>query len=389
MKQLVLIVLDSVGIGEMPDADKYGDKGANTIVNMAKKRGYLNLNNLASLGLGHILNDFVNGIPRLEVTSGSFGILNEKSSGKDTTTGHWEMGGIILEKPFATFPDGFDKETIDEFVKKTGRNVIGNKAASGTEIIAELGEEHMRTGRWIVYTSADSVFQIAAHEEVIPLEELYKGCEIARGICDRLNIGRVIARPFVGSPGNFKRTYNRKDFSMKPPYDTVLDMLVKSGINVSGIGKIYDIFAGQGVLRSIHTDGNADGIEKTINEIKSNRGLIFVNLVDYDMVYGHRRDIEGYARALEYFDSRLPEIMNNIDSESILIITADHGCDPTFVRHTDHTRERVPLLVYSPIIKKGQFLGIRDTFADIGATIVDWFGLRSAINGVSFLSQLI
>lgn len=388
MKQFVLIVLDSAGIGAMPDAAKYGDIGANTILNIAKRRGLLSLPNLASLGLGYILDDFVTGIPRSEILEGSFGILNEKSPGKDTTTGHWEMVGIILDRPFATFPGGFDKSTIDEFVQKTGRPVIGNKAASGTEIIAELGPEHMRSGSWIVYTSADSVFQIAAHEEIIPLEELYRGCEIARGICDRLNIGRVIARPFIGKPGDFKRTYNRRDFSIKPVHNTVLDLLVETGIDVVGIGKIQDIFAGRGISRAIHTDGNADGIQKTIEEIKMSRGMIFVNLVDYDMVYGHRRDVEGYAAALEYFDSRLPEIMGLIDEESLLVITADHGCDPTFIRHTDHTRERSPLLVYSPVLNKGNFLGIRDTFADIGATVAEWFGLRGVLNGESFLSQL-
>lgn len=389
MRQVVLIVLDSLGIGAMPDAGEYGDKGANTLVNMGKKRGRLNLNNLSSLGIGHILNDFIEGILRVENPSGSYGILNEKSKGKDTTTGHWEMCGVILDEPFALFPNGFDSKTIEEFSKRTGRGVLGNKAASGTEIIAELGEEHMKTGKWIVYTSADSVFQIAAHEEIVPLEELYRACEIAREICDRLRIGRVIARPFVGVPGAFKRTYNRKDFSMQPPHKTALDLLIESGIEVIGIGKIYDIFAGKGVSKSIHTDGNADGIEKTVDIVQKENGLIFVNLVDYDMVYGHRRDVEGYATALEYFDSNLPRIVRNINEDSMLIITADHGCDPTFSKHTDHTRERVPLLVYSPAFKRGVYLGIRDTFADIGKTILDWFKVKSELQGRSFLFDLL
>lgn len=388
MKQAVLIVLDSVGIGAMADADAYGDSGANTIVNLAKKRGFLNLENLASLGLGHIVADFIKGIPRVENPSGSFGILNEKSKGKDTTTGHWEMCGVILDEPFATFPDGFPEDVIKEFERRTGRGVLGNKAASGTAIIEELGAEQMKTGKWIVYTSADSVFQIAVHEDIIPLQELYKGCEIAREICDRLKVGRVIARPFIGTPGAFKRTYNRKDFSMLPPHKTTLDILSESGIAVTGVGKIYDIFAGRGVTESIHTDGNEDGIQKTIDILSKKRGLIFVNLVDYDMVYGHRRDVEGYAKALEYFDHKLPEIMSLIDNESILIITADHGCDPTFERHTDHTRERVPLLVYSPALKKGRFLGIRDSFSDIGLSLLEWFGKKGDLFGRSFIQEL-
>jgi phosphopentomutase len=388
MRQLVLIVLDSAGVGAMPDAARYQDEGANTILNIARKRGYLNLPNLSRLGLGYTLHDFVQGIGRDEIPLGSYGIMNEKSPGKDTTTGHWELSGIILKEPFATFPNGFDRDVIEEFSRRTGRGVLGNKAASGTEIIKELGAEHMRTGKWIVYTSADSVFQIAAHEDVIPLEELYRGCQIAREICDRLNIGRVIARPFIGEVGNFKRTYNRRDFSMAPPGDTALDILSRAGIEVTGIGKIYDIFAGRGVSESVHTDGNEDGIEKTVQMIEKKRGLIFVNLVDYDMVYGHRRDVEGYARALEYFDSNLSRIMERIDNKSALIITADHGCDPTFTRHTDHTRERVPLLVYSPSLKKGVFLGMRDTFADIGATVLEWFGMKEIVAGRSFLSEL-
>jgi len=388
MRQLVLIVLDSAGVGAMPDAARYQDEGANTILNIARKRGYLNLPNLSRLGLGYILHDFVRGIGRDETPLGSYGIMNEKSPGKDTTTGHWELSGIILKEPFATFPNGFDRDVIEEFSRRTGRGVLGNKAASGTEIIKELGAEHMRTGKWIVYTSADSVFQIAAHEEIIPLEELYRGCQIAREICDRLNIGRVIARPFIGEVGNFKRTYNRRDFSMAPPGDTALDILSRAGIEVTGIGKIYDIFAGRGVSESVHTDGNEDGIEKTVQMIEKKRGLIFVNLVDYDMVYGHRRDVEGYARALEYFDSNLSRIMERIDNESALIITADHGCDPTFTKHTDHTRERVPLLLYSPSLKKGVFLGMRDTFADVGATVLEWFGMKEIVAGRSFLSEL-
>lgn len=388
INNVTLIVLDSVGIGELPDASKYGDEGSNTLGNIIKNKRDINLKNLNKLGLGLI--DGVEDLESLDNVVGSYGRLSERSAGKDTTTGHWEIGGIVLNEPFPTFPDGFPNEIIQEFEMLIGTKILGNKVASGTTILEELGEEHINTGYPIVYTSADSVFQIAAHEEIIPINMLYEFCEIARKILtDKFAVGRVIARPFIGKPGSFVRTSNRKDFSLKPTEDTMLDIIKKAGLEVMAVGKIEDIFNGQGITRSVHTVNNMDGVDNTIRYIKEhNKGLIFTNLVDFDMKYGHRNDVEGYAKALEEFDSRIPEIIENLNEDEVLIITADHGCDPTTVS-TDHSREYVPILIYGDKIKKGFNLGTRNTFADIGATILDLLGLDGISNGVSFASLIL
>lgn len=383
INNITLIVLDSVGIGELPDAYKYGDEGSNTLGNIIKNTKDIKLRNLNKLGLGLI--EGVEGLENVENVIGSYGRLAESSAGKDTTTGHWEIGGIILNEPFPTFPNGFPDELIDRFERLIGTKVLGNKVASGTVILEELGAEHMKTGYPIVYTSADSVFQIAAHEEVIPIDKLYEFCEIARKILtDEYAVGRVIARPFIGKPGEFARTSNRKDFSLKPTEDTMLDIIKKAGLEVMAVGKIEDIFSGQGITKSVHTVSNMDGIDNTIKYINEhNKGLIFTNLVDFDMKYGHRNDIEGYARALEEFDNRLPEIIESLREDEVLMITADHGCDPT-TASTDHSREYVPILIYGDKIKKGVDIGTRATFADIGATILDLLGLDGLHNGESF-----
>jgi len=372
-QKVLLLVLDSVGIGEMEDAEQYGDKGANTLGNTARAVGGLKLPNMEALGLGNI--EDIEGVRRISNPCGHYGKMREASVGKDTTTGHWEIAGLVVSKPFALFPNGFPPEIIEEFKRESGFDVLGNIAASGTEIIERLGEEHERTGKLIVYTSADSVFQIAAHEEVVPLEELYRACEVARRILDKWRVARVIARPFVGKKGSYKRTYNRKDFSMKPDDETLLDILSGAGVPVIGVGKIYDIFAGRGVTSSVHTEGNADGLiqtERVLREIE--RGLVFTNLVDFDMVYGHRRNPEGYARALEEVDAFLPRLVDAL-GDGVMFITADHGCDPTATWSTDHTREYVPLLVWHKGIEAGKDLGTRNTFADVGQTIAHIFGV--------------
>jgi phosphopentomutase len=312
--------------------------------------------------------------------------MTEQSQGKDTTTGHWEMMGLILKTPFRVYSDGFPPEIVDKFVQTTGREVLGNKAASGTEIIMELGEEHIKTGKWILYTSADSVFQLAAHEEKVPLAELYDACKKARELLNSYRVGRVIARPFVGRPGSFERTYNRHDFSMKPDGPTVLTALHDGGIEVIGIGKIHDIYAGVGISRSIPTSGNRDGLEglkRILDEVKA--GLVFINLVDFDMRFGHRRDPSGYAQALEEFDGYLNELLPELSSKDLLLITADHGCDPTFTAHTDHTREYVPILMYSTVWQAGKDLGVRETFADVGATVAQSLGIAWNGQGRSLL----
>ena len=387
MQRVLLIVLDGLGIGELPDADEYGDKGSNTLRNMADAVGGLNLSNLESLGLG-FLGEF-KGIGRPSQLKGCYGKMAEASKAKDTTSGHWEMMGVIVDKPFPTYPDGFPGEIIDAFEKAIGRKVLGNKPASGTEIIKELGPEHMRTGSPIVYTSADSVFQIAAHEEIIPVEDLYRMCEIARGLLKYpYNIGRVIARPFVGRKGSFIRTPRRKDYSVSPFKKTVLEYLIEGGMDVISIGKVKDIFAGKGVTKTVLVSDNNDAISKTImsfNAIK--KGIVWVTLVDFDTLYGHRNDFQGYAKALEDFDKRLPEIFEIIKKDDLLIITADHGCDPT-TPSTDHSREYVPLLVYGPAIKKGINLGLRKSFSDIGATILDAFELKKPVEGKSFRGEI-
>ncbi|WAM34613.1 phosphopentomutase [Caldicellulosiruptor morganii] len=387
--KVVLIVLDSVGVGELEDAKLYGDEGSNTLSNTSYAVGGLDLKNLYKLGIGNITD--IKGTPPNPNAIGVFGKSREKSKGKDTITGHWEIAGVILEEPFKTFPQGFPEELIEEFERRIGRKVLGNKVASGTEIIKELGEEHMKTGYPIVYTSADSVFQIAAHEEVIPLEKLYEICEIARGmLVGKWLVARVIARPFVGKDRNsFVRTYNRKDFAVEPPYETLLDNVKDSSLEVVGIGKIEDIFAKRGLTVSIHTEGNMDGINKTLkamDEVKD--GLIFTNLVDYDMLYGHRNDPIGYARALVEFDERLPEIFEKLKEDDILIITADHGCDPT-TPSTDHSREHVPVLIYGEKIKKGHNLGTRESFSDIGQTIAEYLNVKPLRNGKSFLKEIL
>lgn len=384
-RKVLLLVLDSVGIGAAPDAADYGDERANTLANMAEAVGGLKLPNFRELGLGNIAP--IRGVGRAQRPAAHFGKMREASKGKDTTTGHWELCGIVLEQPFRPFPNGFPQEIIDEFQHRTGHEVIGNCAASGTEIIKRLGPVHERTGKLIVYTSADSVFQIAAHEEVVPLDELYRVCRIARKIVDPYGVARVIARPFVGHGGNYTRTYNRRDFSMEPPGETVLDLVSRAHMDVVGIGKIEDIFAGRGISRTIHTEGNTDGIHKTLEVLREvERGLVFVNLVDFDMLYGHRRNPHGYAQALEEVDELLlPGLMELVSDETLFMITADHGCDPTADWSTDHTREEVPLLVLTleSVTSGGRSLGVTSSFADVGQTIAFSLGVGSLQRGVA------
>ncbi len=387
LNRICLVVLDSAGIGEMPDAADWGDAGADTLGHILESRK-VNLPNLQRLGLGNIrpLAD----LPAINDPIGSYGKCTLKSNGKDTTTGHWEIAGIILKKAFPTFPNGFPPRIIDDFVSKAAvPGVLGNYPASGTEIIKELGEEHVRTGKPIVYTSADSVFQIAAHEEIIPIDRLYEICEIARRILDSEDkVGRVIARPFLGSTAeNFKRTENRHDYAVPPPSDNLLPLLKDNGLDVVCIGKIASIYDSMGVTEDLTAKNNEQTIDQTINALNADsRGLIFSNLVDFDMLYGHRRDTEGYAKALEHFDSRLPEIFDAMRPDDLLILTADHGNDPT-KEGSDHTREYVPLLVYSRNARPGVNLGTRQSLSDIGQTIAENFGLRIA-DGVSFLGAI-
>lgn len=388
MKRVILIVLDSVGIGEMPDSKLYGDEGSNTLGNIAENIGRLNVPNLEQLGLGNIMP--INGIEKINEPIGNYGKCAERSKGKDTVTGHWEISGIVLEKPLRTYPQGFPKEIIEEFENRIGRKVIGNKVASGTEIIKEMGEEHIKTGYPIVYTSADSVFQIAAHEDVISVSELYDMCKIARKMFTGENIiGRIIARPFTGSNGNYTRTSNRKDFALDPFGKTMLDYIKEQNLNVMAVGKISDIFNGRGITEDVHIKNNSEGIDKTIEYMKKDKkGLIFTNLVDFDMLYGHRNDIKGYAKAIMEFDKRLPEMVNIMKDEDVLIITADHGCDPTTLS-TDHSREYVPIIVYGKAIKSSIDIGIRNSFCDIGKSILDIFNIENALQGESFKDKLI
>ncbi|RAL20876.1 phosphopentomutase [Lujinxingia litoralis] len=372
-KRAVLIVLDSVGAGELPDADKYGDVGSHTLGHIAETIADFDLPNLRALGLGNI-----EGIPQIapvEAPTATFGRMAEKAHGKDTATGHWEFVGIIPDKPFRTFPEGFDDEIIQEFIEKTGvPGVLGNRAASGTVIIEELGQEHIQTGKPIVYTSADPVFQIAAHEDVVPLETLYKWCEIAYDIVTPRGQSRVIARPFVGEFPEFKRTANRKDYTLPPPSETVLDRLQAAGVRTTGIGKIGNIYAHQGLSDELHSTSNDHGVELTLQCIADRKGLIFTNLVDFDALYGHRRNPRGYADALMTFDRQLPTLIEALDPGDLLIITADHGNDPTFPG-TDHTREYVPLLIVEKGRPGSKDLGTRASFADIGATLAAYFGV--------------
>jgi len=383
-RRVIWIVLDSVGIGEMPDAEAYGDKGSDTLGNIAKRRA-LNLPNLCRLGLANIKP--LTGLAPVDAPIGAFGKAALASPGKDTTTGHWEMVGIHLEKPFPLFPHGFPPEVMDEFERRVGRTSLGNKAASGTEIIAELGEEHMRTGSPIVYTSADSVFQIAAHEEVIPLFELYKMCEVAREILrGKYEVGRVIARPFTGEPGHFTRTSNRHDYAVPPPKGMLLDQLAAHGVEVLSVGKIFDVFLGRGIGDSEKTKSNADGMAKTLQMMETfESGLIYVNLVDFDQLYGHRNDVEGYARALEEVDAWLPLFESKLRDDDLAILTADHGCDPT-TPSTDHSREYVPVLTYGKRARAVP-LGVRATLSDLGQTVAENFGVKIVV-GESFLEKI-
>ncbi len=384
-QRVIWIVLDSVGIGEMPDAEAYGDRGSDTLGNIARRRR-LRLPNLCRLGLANI--KALEGLEPSAEPQAAFGRCALASPGKDTTTGHWEMAGIHLDKPFPLFPRGFPPAIIDQFERRIGRSVLGNKAASGTEIIEELGEEHMRTGSPIVYTSADSVFQIAAHEEVITLFELYKMCETARELLrGPYEVGRVIARPFLGSPGAFTRTANRHDYAVAPPQGMLLDQLEARDVETFSVGKIFDVFLGRGILDHEKTKSNADGMAKTLAAMDSlERGLIFVNLVDFDMLYGHRNDVEGYARALEEVDAWLPSFAAKLAPDDLAILTADHGCDPT-TASTDHSREYVPLLAYGPNARHGVNLGLRGTLSDIGQTVAANFG-TGIPKGTSFLNEI-
>jgi phosphopentomutase len=385
--KLVCIVLDGVGIGAAPDAAAYHDEAANTLANTAAVTGGLHLPNLSALGLGNIVE--IKGVPKNSSATGNFGKMCEVSKGKDSTTGHWEFSGIILEKDFPYYPDGFPPDVVEKFCSLTGcKGVLGNKAASGTVILEELASEHERTGFPIIYTSADSVFQIAANEQVIPLERLYELCTIARNqvMIGRHAVGRVIARPFTGSNGNYQRTTNRRDFSLFPPSTTMLDILFEHGVPTVAIGKIDDLFAGKSLSEKIHTKSNAEGIEEIISWGKKiSTGFIFTNLVDFDALFGHRQDPKGMKEALEYFDGQLPRILDMLNGDDLLILTADHGNDPTD-NSTDHSREYVPLVIYSPNGKRNVDLGIRKTFADLGKTVVEYFGFeQNVLKGESFL----
>ncbi|MDR3112843.1 MAG: phosphopentomutase [Endomicrobium sp.] len=391
-KRAILIVLDGVGAGALPDAAQYCDEGANTLGHIFEKMGAgFALPNLEKLGLYKVLNKFTS--DSFAEIEGCYGKAATKSPAKDTTAGHWEMAGIVLDKPFATYPLGFPKELIERYENSIDVKVIGNKAASGTEIIKELGDEHIKTGFPIVYTSADSVFQVAAHEETFGLNRLYEICQIARKMLSGENaVGRVIARPFTGKSGNYTRTPNRKDYSLTPFYDTVLDEIKNSGGEVIAIGKIEDIYNAKGITQSAHTKGNVSGMRAVFEEIKkpfSKNTLIFTNLVDFDMLWGHRRDSASYAKGLKDFDDFLSELINALTADDLLIITADHGCDPTFAKHTDHTREYVPLLAYGKNLKKNIDLGIRESLSDIGQTLAEFFGLPKLKNGKSFLTAII
>lgn len=390
MKRAIIIVLDSVGIGELPDAANFGDEGSNTLVNIKKAIPSLSLPNLCNLGLGNIDGDEIEILGKVDSPIGCFGKMAEASIGKDTTTGHWEIGGIITREPFPTFSEnGFPAEIIGKLEGETGFGFLGNLKASGTEIINTLGDEHVKSSYPIVYTSADSVFQIAAHEDVVPVEKLYEICIAARKILTgKYGVARVIARPFTGTSGNYIRTKNRKDFSLPPTSKTILDYAKENGMTVAAVGKIEDIFENQGITTSNHTTNNSDGIDATLRYIKQDfEGILFTNLVDYDMIYGHRNDVEGYAKALEDFDKRLPDILSALKDDDILFITADHGCDPT-TPSTDHSREYVPILAYGKNIKSGINLGTRETFADLGKTVGHYLNLNSEFKATSFYDSI-
>jgi phosphopentomutase len=387
LRTVALVVLDSVGIGAAPDADRFGDEGSATLPHLAAAVGGVALPNLERLGLGHLAS--IEGVSSARTPEGAATRLDPRAAGKDTTSGHWELAGLILERPFPTYPHGFPPHVVKAFEEAVGREMLGNVAASGTEIIERLGEEHVRTGKPIVYTSADSVFQIAAHEEVISRDELYEMCAAARSILRGPDeVGRVIARPFAGEPGSYKRTSGRKDLSVDPPGDTILDVVSGAGLSTHGVGKIANIFAGRGVSRSTPTASNEEGVDATIAALKaSTGGLVFTNLVDFDELYGHRNDPSGYARALEAFDARLPELIETLGPDDALFVTADHGNDPT-TPSTDHSRESVPLLVMGERIRPGLLSG-RSSLADCGATICELLGLPAKVDGASFATELL
>lgn len=384
MKRVFLIVLDSFGIGEMPDAAAYGDINVNTLRSVSKSP-YFHMEHMGELGLFQI--DGVETGEKTEHPTAAYARMTERSRGKDTTIGHWEIAGIYSPKPLPTYPNGFPEEVLEEFRIRTGRDILCNRPYSGTQVIADYGDEHVRTGKLIVYTSADSVFQIAAHEDVVPVEQLYEYCRIARQILQgEHGVGRVIARPFTGGSGHYTRTSGRHDFSLLPPAVTMLDQLKAAGKDVLAVGKIQDIFVGRGITEHVYTSGNEEGIERTLEYLdKDFEGLCFINLVDYDMLYGHRRDVDGYAKALAYFDGKLPEIQAHMKPEDILMITADHGCDPAYTATTDHTREYTPLLMYGAPVAPGN-RGTRPTFSDIGATVLDYFGIKPDFEGNSVLN---
>ncbi|MDE7176644.1 MAG: phosphopentomutase [Lachnospiraceae bacterium] len=384
MKRVFLIVLDSFGIGEMEDAESYGDKGTNTLGSVSASPEFA-MSNMRELGLFNL--DGVTCGEKVDAPAARIARMKEASRGKDTTIGHWEIAGILSEQPLPTYPDGFPEEVLEAFSERTGRGVLCNKPYSGTAVIQEYGDAHMKTGDLIVYTSADSVFQIAAHEDIVPVEQLYEYCRMARELLQgEHGVGRVIARPFTGPcGGHFTRTPRRHDYSLLPPGTTMLDQLKYAGKSVISVGKIKDIFAGKGITEAVYTKGNEEGIEQTLRYLEKDfEGLCFVNLVDYDMLYGHRNDVDGYAKALTYFDGRLPEIMGRLREEDILMITADHGCDPGYTISTDHSREYTPFLMYGKNVIPGN-LGTRETFADIGATVLDYFGIEPAFSGTSML----
>jgi phosphopentomutase len=388
-QRVVLIILDACGVGELPDAAEYGDIGAATIPNIAKAVGKLNMPNCRSLGLGNIVP--IEGVSPLENPRACFGKMAEVSPGKDSTSGHWEIAGIILKKPFPVYPKGFPPNLVAEFEKKVGIKTVGNIAVSGTEIIKQLGKHHMETGDIILYTSADSVFQLAAHEAIIPLEKLYEICLTAREMLKgEYAVGRVIARPFIGEPGNFNRTAHRRDFSLEPPSDTVLDKMMQKEVATVAIGKIGDLFAHRGLSKTIKTADNNEVMAAITDAIRTSPyGLIFANLVDFDMLWGHRNDTKSFARGLEEFDQFLGCLLPGMKEDDLLIITADHGCDPTLKNSTDHTREYVPLLVYNKNISSGVNLGIRESFSDIGQTLAEIFGLGCSFPGKSFLKEIV
>ena len=387
MKRVFLIVLDSFGIGAMPDAESFGDPGVNTLRSCASSKE-LHIPNLIAAGLGNI--DGVAVLPKADAATGAYARLTEASMGKDTTIGHWEIAGLVSHRPLPTYPNGFPQEVLDAFEAATGRGCLCNLPYSGTDVIRDYGQEQLKTGKWIVYTSADSVFQVAAHEELIPLEELYDACRKARKLLQgEHGVGRVIARPYVGVPGDFRRTSNRHDYSLEPPGTTLLDALQKAGKATIGVGKIYDIFAGVGVSDHVYNKSNTNGMEHTLNYAAQDfEGLCFVNLVDFDMLYGHRRDIDGYARALTEFDSWLPKLMEQLGEDDIVMITADHGCDPGYAATTDHTREYVPLLVLGKKVRPVN-LGTRKSFADIAATVAQLLDVKLDTPGVSFADEIL